>query len=161
MDDMEGASLFVRILDFLEVDADTRARAHRVGRLLEPHFDGVADYIYDKVMAAEISPHVTLETVERLKQRQKQHWRALFETTFDRRYREGVERIGIAHRDIDLDPAWYIAGYTLMKMEFSNIIVRLDLPIAEKGHLIRTLDKYLAIDMGLSLSAFHATALVD
>ena len=61
--------------------------------MLEPHFDGVADYIYDKVMAAEISPHVTPETVERLKQRQKQHWRALFETTFDRRYREGVERM--------------------------------------------------------------------
>jgi Protoglobin len=154
---MESGSVYQRLLDFLEIDGDTQARAKRLGRFLEPHLDSIIESFYAKVMAAHISSHVNLATVENLKASQKRHWRALFETTFNEDYIDSVRRVSAKHRDIDLDPMWYIAGYAMLKIEFTTVIVKAGLPIAEKGHLIKTLDKYVAIDMGLSLS----TAFVD
>ena len=157
---MKHSSIYVQLLRFLEIDDDTKARAQRLSELLDPHFDSIVERFYAKVMAARISPHITPNSVERLKKSQKAHWRALFETTFNEDYIESVRRIGARHRGIELDPMWYVAGYAMLKIEFTMVIVRADIPIAEKGYLIKTLDKYVAIDMGLSLSSYE-TAFLD
>jgi len=158
---MKSESLYERLLEFLEIDEDARTRARFLGELLEPHFAAIINNLYSKVIGARVSAHISPQTVERLKPKQIEHWRALFRTTFDEDYSDSVRRIGIKHRDVDLDPAWYIAAYAILKMDFTNVIVKSDLTVVEKGHLIRTMDKYLAIDMGVSLSAFHATLLLD
>ncbi|HVT51806.1 MAG TPA: globin-coupled sensor protein [Dongiaceae bacterium] len=49
---------------------------------------------------------------ERLKAAQTEHWRRLFQGRFDQSYFESAHRIGLTHNRIDLDPLWYLAGYS-------------------------------------------------
>jgi hypothetical protein len=93
-------------------------------------------------------------------QAQKKHWAALLSSQCDDDYAAGVRRVGVRHREINLSLAWYVAGYAAIKIEFVNVIVHCDHPVATKGHLIRTLEKYVALDTALALSV-HDMALVD
>ncbi len=114
---------------------------------------------YAKVRTHDISPHVTDEAIERLKERQKNHWASLFGAQFDEGYVNSVRKIGIRHRDIALNPMWYVAGYMLLKIEFTRVVVEAPLPPITKGRLIKTLDKFAAFDMALALSTYDAAVL--
>ena len=114
---------------------------------------------YAKVRTFDISPHVTDEAIARLKARQKDHWTALFGAQFDDAYVNSVRKIGIRHRDIALNPMWYVAGYMLLKIEFTRVVVEAPLPPITKGRLIKTLDKFAAYDMALALSTYDAAVL--
>jgi methyl-accepting chemotaxis protein len=157
---MGPSSIFEGLLHFLEIDETGKAHARRLGQFLEPHLDAIIEKFYAKVVAVRINPHVNSGTAGDLKLRQKRHWRALFETDFSEDFLDGIRRIGIKHTQIDLNPMWYIAGYAMLKIEFTNVIVKSNHPIEEKGHLIKILDKYVAVDMALSLSTTQA-AFVD
>jgi len=148
-----------RLLRFLDVDDDTKAMAETLSRLLTPHLDGIIDHFYERVQDMRISVHITDEVVARLKTKQKQHWAALFASRFGPDYINGTTQIGIRHRDIDLNPMWYIAGYMKLKLAFIEVIIRSDLPAVTKGHLVKVLDKYVAIDMALALSSYDAAVL--
>ena len=95
-------------------------------------------------------------TIERLKVRQKQHWRSLFSSAFDEGYARIVSMIGIKHHEIGLDSKWYIAGYAIIKAAFAEKIMEAPLPMRAKSALIVTLEKYVAIDMALALSAYSS-----
>ncbi len=147
------------IVEFLEIDDDTRARGAELWELLDPHADAAIEHFYAKVRACGISPHVPDAAVERLKVKQKQHWASLFAGQFSEDYVASVRKIGIRHRDIMLDPMWYVAGYMALKIAFTNIIAEAALPPITKGRLIRTLDKFAAFDMAVALSTYDAVVL--
>jgi hypothetical protein len=48
----------------------------------------------------------------------------------------------------------------VLKFEFMNIIVASDLPPTEKGHLLGALEKYVALDMALALSAYGSEVML-
>ena len=54
------------------------------------------------------------ERVAKLRVTQADHWRALFNGSFDGAYFARAARIGATHARIGLEPRWYIAGYCLM-----------------------------------------------
>lgn len=144
-------------LTFLGIGAAEKALARLLWQLIEPHADDIIDSFYARVADAQITAHVTSRAVGRLKVRQKEHWAALFGSEFNDTYANSVRRIGIRHRDIALDPLWHVAGYMMMKIEMVKVVVAAPLTPHEKGHLIKTLDKYVAIDMGLALSTYNAS----
>lgn len=145
-----------RLLRYLEIDADAQASAMALSQLLAPHFDRIIDEFYATVRQFEINPQVTARVIPILKEKQKQHWLALFHSRFDDDFFASVSRIGVRHRDIGLDPMWYVAGYTRLKLAFIEVIIKSDIHIATKGQMIKTLDRYVAIDMALSFSAYDA-----
>jgi methyl-accepting chemotaxis protein len=147
------------MMRFLEIDAETRASAVTLSQLLTPHFDTVIEEFYVAVKDFQINPHVTDKSIAALKQKQKQHWLSLFHSRFDDEFFAGVSRIGVRHRDIDLNPMWYVAGYTRLKLAFIEVIIRSDLHAITKGQLVKTLDKYVAVDMALAMSAYDAVIL--
>ena len=151
--------MFQKMMRFLEIDAETRASAVTLSELLTPHFDTVIGEFYVAVKDFQINPHVTDESIAALKQKQKQHWLSLFHSRFDDEFFSGVSRIGVRHRDIDLNPMWYVAGYTRLKLAFIEVIIRSDLHAITKGQLVKTLDKYIAGDMALAMSAYDAVIL--
>ncbi|MFN3656883.1 MAG: protoglobin domain-containing protein [Pseudolabrys sp.] len=151
--------MFDRLLEFVEVDDEARALASRLCDLLAPQLTHVIDDFYAKVAHFNISPHITPQTIANLKRRQKQHWMALLRSRFDEEYFESIRRIGVRHRDIDLSPMWYVAGYMRLKLAFVEIIIKSELPAVTKGQLVKTLDKYIAIDMALALSTYEAVVL--
>lgn len=148
-----------KLFEFLDIDSETRASAKILSELLAPRVDDVIEEFYNTVQRLHVSPHVTAQVIPRLKRKQTQHWVALFQSQFDEDYFASIRQIGVRHRDIDLSPMWYVAGYARLKLAFIEVILRSNLPVATKGQLVKTLDKYIAIDMALALSTYDAVIL--
>ncbi|GIK99040.1 MAG: hypothetical protein BroJett029_32490 [Alphaproteobacteria bacterium] len=159
-EDRSANAMYAGLMTFLGIDDTCRANARKAWEIVDPKLDGVIADFYASVRGSEVGPLVGHEIIERLKRKQREHWTRLFTSDFDVTYANSVRRIGIQHRDVGLDPKWFIASYVRLKAEFTNIIVHEDIPVAQKGHLIRALDRYVAIDMGLALSTYLA-AIVD
>jgi len=145
-----------KLFEFLEIDAETRASALVLSDLLTPHFEDIIERFYSKVQAFDISPHVADQVIETLKQKHKRHWSALLHSQFQEEYFASIRRIGIRHRDVALSPKWYVAGYMKLKLAFIEVIIRSDYSIVTKGQRVKTLEKYIAIDMALALSTYDA-----
>lgn len=150
-----------KLISFLNIDADSKAAAANLAQVIDPYLDRIIDQFYHRVMAFQINPHVTNVTIAGLKTKQRIHWMALFHSNFDENFMNGILRIGARHRDIDLSPMWYVAGYTQLKIGFVEVVVKSDQPAVMKGRMLKALDQYVAIDMALSLSTYNDVALVD
>lgn len=148
-----------RLLAFLDIDADTIAAGEILADLLAPRLDAIIEDFYGHLRAYDISPHITAEIVPTLKHKQKQHWLALFKSGFGPDYCASARRIAIRHRDIDLNPLWYIAGYTYLKFAYAEVILSSDFKPSTQNKLVKALEKYIAIDMALALSTYDAVVL--
>jgi hypothetical protein len=144
------------LLRFVEIDDDTKRRGHEIWDLLAPRADAIVEDFYSKVQAFDISAHITDAAIRRLKIKQKQHWASLFGSQFDEEYANSVRRVGIKHRDIDLGPMWYVAGYMALKIAFTDAITDSPLPPIKKSRQLMALDKFVALDMALALSTYSA-----
>jgi methyl-accepting chemotaxis protein len=148
-----------RLRDFLEIDDSSKQNARVLLALLAAHADDIFTSFYRKVQRSEISPHITDDAIERLKAKQKAHWVALFSSDFSRGYAQSVRRIGIRHREVALNPSWYVAGYAKLKIELMQRVAALDVPPEKKTDLMTTLEKYVAMDMALALSCYDVDIL--
>jgi len=148
-----------RLLKFLEVDDATRLSAATLSKLITPELDGIIEHFYSRVEEFNVSPYVNNRSVATLKTKQKQHWIGLFNSQFDEAYLRNTQRIAVRHRDVELNPAWYIAGYMRFKLAFIEVIIKSHLPVEAKGQMIKTLDKYIAIDMALALGTYETVVL--
>lgn len=147
------------LLAFLEVDSATVATAEILSDLLAPKMGDIIERFYDHVMRHDISPDVTADTITALKKKQKQHWLMLFNSRFDADYCASAQRIAIRHRDIALNPRWYVAGYVHLKLAYMDVIMDSDFGPLTKRDLVRTLERYVAVDMALALSTYDAIVL--
>lgn len=143
------------LLKFLSIDEETRAYALKLGKLLYPHLDGIIDRFYANALTNNVNAHINPDIVRRLRIEQKNHWVHLFATAVNESYFNGVRRIIERHRAIDLDPMWYVAGYFNFKIEFTAVVVRSKLSRVELGHTLLALEKYVAVDMSLTMSNTH------
>jgi hypothetical protein len=152
----ETRDIIEQLRDFLEIDDMTKQYA----RVLLALFTGCGDEIiidfYGKIQKSVIGPYVTDDAVARLISKQKAHWVALFNSDFGRDYLLSVRRIGIQHRDIALNPLWYVAGYTKLKLSMIERIAALDVSQDKKSSLVTALEKYVAMDMALALATYHS-----
>lgn len=148
-----------QLLDFLEIDADTLASGEILADLLSPQLDDIVEDFYGHMEGFDVNALVAADVMPALKQKQKQHWLALFKSGFGPDYCASARRIAIRHRDIELSPLWYIAGYTRLKLAYIEAILTSDVEPAAKRRLLRALEKYIAIDMALALSAYDAVVL--
>ena len=157
---MHKNNMIAELLRFIDIDDTTKERGPEIWQLLEPRADAIVGSFYHRVKTFDIGSEITDVAIERLKVKQKQHWAALFASQFGVEYANSVRRVGIQHRDIALSPMWYVLGYTTQKLAFIEVIADASLPPITKGRLLKALDKYIAFDMALALSAYSA-ALVD
>jgi hypothetical protein len=148
-----------RLLRFLEVDDATKASGATLSNLLAPQLDGIIERFYARVQEFDLNPYVTERSVASLKIKQKQHWIDLFNSQFDENHLRNTRRIAVRHRDVALNPMWYIAGYMRLKLAFIEVILKSRAPVESKGQMIKTLDKYIAIDMALALGTYDTVVL--
>ena len=139
------------IVRYLKIDTRAQLLAERLWHLLEEPNDEIIDSFYREMRQSAAGLLVEESTIEHLKIRQKEHWRALFTSEFDQQYQRSVTMIGIKHLEIGLDSKWYIAGYALMKVRLVEKLLESPVPLSMKSALIATLEKYVAIDMALAL----------
>lgn len=145
------------LLHFIEVDDDTTQHGRKIWELLEPRLHGILEKFYAKVRSFHVNNSLTEAVVGPLIAKQEQHWRALFNSQFDDGYANSVRRLGIRHREIDLDLMWYILGYATLKIAFTEVIIDSQMPPIQKGRLVKALEKYVALDMALAMSTYNAT----
>ena len=145
-----------QLIRYLGIDTRTELLAERLWYLLESSADAIIAGFYNNTRQSSAGIMLDDPTIERLKVRQKQHWHSLFSSGFDEDYVRSVSMIGIKHHEIGLDSKWYIAGYALIKAAFAEKIMEAPLPLKAKSALIVTLEKYVAIDMALALSAYSS-----
>jgi protoglobin len=136
------------LIRYLGINTRTEVLAERL--LLEDSADGIIAGFYSSTRQSSAGLMLDELTIERLKVRQKQHWQSLFSSAFDEQYVRSVSMIGIRHHEIGLDSKWYI------KAAFAEKIMEAPLPLKAKTALIVTLEKYVAVDMALALSAYSS-----
>jgi len=148
-----------RLLRFLEVDDATKASGVTLSKLLASQLDGIIERFYSRVQEFDLNPHVNERSIAALRIKQKQHWIDLFNSQFDENYLLNTRRIAVRHRDAELNPMWYVAGYMRLKLAFIEVILKSRLPVESTGRMIKTLDKYIAIDMALALGTYGPVVL--
>lgn len=146
-----------KLLNFIEISEETSQWGPEIWQLIEPRTDAILENFYTKVGSFHVNVDLPPDTVVRLIGKQKQHWRALFSSKFDEEYANSVRRLGIRHREINLDLAWYVLGYAALKVAFTEVIIDSPMPPIKKGRFIKALEKYVAFDMALALSTYSAT----
>jgi hypothetical protein len=154
-----GSGDIRRVLQFIQVDQKTVEAGQDIFSLFEPHAEEIFKRFYERIKAFGISPHIDDKVIARLIPHQRDHWMRLFVTNFSGQYAQSVRQVGIRHRDIELSPMWFIAGYTKLKLELLQIIVSSKLSPERKGALILALEKYVAVDMGLALSVYDSVVI--
>lgn len=148
------------IVRYLGIDTRTQLLAELLwGVLEEPSGEIIASF-YRDIRQSNAGTLFDEASLDRLQNEQKEHWRALFTGQLDEHYQRSVNLIAIEHYELGLDPKWYIAGYALMKLRFTETLLKAALTQAMKETLIATLEKYIAIDMALALS-IYSSWLVD
>jgi hypothetical protein len=144
------------LIRYLGIDTRAELLAERLWQLLEGSAEQIIADFYSNTRQSSAGLMLDDASIERLKVRQKQHWQSLFCSAFDQQYIRSVSMIGLKHHQIGLDSKWYIAGYAIIKAAFAEKIVEAPLPLQAKSALIVTLEKYVAIDMALALSAYSS-----
>ncbi len=146
-----------KLLRFLEVDDKSKEAARELHKLFAAQSDDIVSQFYREIRAADIGAQITDEALARLKPKQMVHWAELLNSKFGDDYMQRSRRRGIRHRDIALNPLWYVAGYAKLALGFLKVIAASDLAVEKKIDLIMTLQKYVAIDMAFALSTYDAT----
>jgi hypothetical protein len=148
------------IVRYLGIDTRTQLLAECLWHLLEEPSGEIIASFYRDTRQSAMGMLFDEPTISRLQSKQREHWCALFKSHFDERYQRSATLIAIKHRELGLEPKWYIAGYALIKLRFLETLFKAELPQATTQALIATLEKYVAIDMALSLS-IYSSWLVD
>lgn len=148
------------LLESLEIDEETKADALQLWEIIGSKLPSALEVFYGKLRPSPYGTTLTNELVAELMERQARHWAMLFTSGFSPEYLSSARRIGIQHREAAVEVKWYIAAYMMLKMEFVDIIVRTNHSALAKGRIIRALDRYFAVDMGLALSTYTA-GLID
>lgn len=101
--------------------------------------------------------------MERAKEAQKHHWLHLFSGRFDSEYVASVERIGLVHSRIGLEPRWYIGAYAFVLSRLSALacemsVSRFDSVFAKQKRtaLLSAIDQVVLLDMDLAISVYIA-----
>lgn len=160
---MDYASILQERISFIQIDQDTQTA-------LQAYYDDVTaalplvlDLFYDHVAA-----HPNLagmfkgdRAMEHAKNAQKEHWLRLFSGKFDQEYVDSVQRIGLIHSRIGLEPTWYIGAYAFTLNHLYQHAVRKyqsrmnPAGAADKtGQLLRALNQCIMLDMDMAITVY-------
>lgn len=99
----------------------------RLWEIVAPLVPMAIDAFYRRLRTSAIGGIVTGGNVEGLKWSQKAQWTQLFTGNCDDACAASVRRVGIRHRDLDVDPKWSVAAYTALTIEFATIVLNSDI----------------------------------
>lgn len=148
------------LIRFLGIDLKDRRNAEDFWPLIEHPLGSIIDNFYADIRRSSIDFVLSDQRIDHLKIKQKEHWRSLFASRFDQQYFNSASLVGIKHRELGLDQKWYVAGYARIKSDITQIILESPLSPPTKLEFVKTLDKYVALDMAIAISSY-TSLLVD
>lgn len=160
--DAQERAMRLAFLDFTPEDAERLRELHAFA---ERHVDDIVAAFYDHLLKFDITREILLrdpETVERLKQKQRQYFLSLTSGEYGAAYFESRIRVGDAHQRIDLAPPWYLGTYNLyIRLLVPRLIAAFSGEPERLGGYLSSLTKVIFLDMGLALDAYISGGYVN
>lgn len=131
---------------------------------IERYAGGALDQLYghirgDRALAALFSRPGAMQHA---RDKQMEHWRALFSNGINAKLLQSSENIGLIHVRIGLEPAWYIGGYALV---IERVVAGMMAQSARRrlsgtalSSAITTLIKMAMFDMQIGVSSYFKAA---
>lgn len=154
-------------MNFMGLDANRTEQIRSLQAFIERELPTGLDKFYDKIrVTPEVSRFFSAETdIQRAKNAQLGHWKAISDGCFDEKYVSQVRAIGSVHSDIGLEPRWYIGGYALIVEHLIETAVAEHWPgglLARKNRLdagafgstLAALIKAMLLDMDIAISVY-------
>jgi len=147
-------------LAFLDMDSAKRQDLVSAGAVLSKALPEALDDFYETVKA---TPEVArffndAAHMKSAKGRQHDHWMTILAGQYDDTYFESVERIGLAHSRLGLEPRYYIGGYAHLASSLITALVQAgQRRLGRTDGLQRQLDaviKAIFLDMDLAISLY-------
>ncbi len=151
-----------RRLQFLKIDQNTRDLLAEIKPLLEPELPRILGAFYEHISSyPEVQEKFSSNAmVDGAKNAQTKHWANILTGRFDESYVSSVQRIGMTHHRIGLEPRWYIAGYSMILGELMAVLAgkftsRFGTGDAEKrAQAMRAVTKAAMLDMDFAISIY-------
>lgn len=149
-------------LNYARIDDDTRKTLSKLWVTVEPELGPIMKRFYDHIRSEPHMSRMIGEQQSRLEGAQTAHWRRLFTGDFGAEYVESINRIGMVHFRIGLEPRWYIAGYQIILNDLTAIILRKHrFSAAAATRFITALNKAVMLDVDFAISTYQQALLDD
>jgi methyl-accepting chemotaxis protein len=165
---MAGDTSLSERLSFLDINHETRTALQEFLPIAEKSLPDVLDKFY-----AHLGKHDNLvklfgaesaraqAAMAHAREAQRQHWLKLFSGRFDEAYVASIQKIGLTHSRIGLDPRWYIGGYAFTMSYLYEVVVRAHAsrlsPAAAQdktAKMMRAVNQAVMLDMDLAISIY-------
>ena len=142
-------------LSFYKITEKDTEALKKASPVVEGAYDQLLTEFYEHILEYQHLAEKFSGDIEGVKEKQKNHWRTLFEGSFDNDYEKKVKHIGAVHHKVQLDPTWYIGGYAFAICGLIDLLV--DKHKLSPGTLKTTLKSFVKasmLDMDLALSSY-------
>lgn len=143
-------------LNFSRIDSATVETLRSYWPELKAQLPELLDRFYAHVSRHRDMRDQAADNYARLKKAQIAHWDRLFNLGFDAKYIESVRRIGKAHVQIGLEPAWFIGAYQFILIEMGRNLNAKSF-FARRGSAARleAVTKAVLLDMEFAVSIYQ------
>lgn len=146
-------------LAFFKIGADDTARFPQIAAALRKHAPPALDDLYDQIAATpETAKFFSSRSgMNHARDKQIEHWAAMFAGTVDAAYFKSAERIGNVHARIGLEPGWYIGAYAAVLERIVNAMFGSFGAVFRRRSIARSVGsmiKMALLDMEVALSAY-------
>ncbi len=144
-------------------EAALRSLAARAYAVLEPHLGEILDAFYAHFQAIPETRAILARGpgIDRLKERQTDHWRMMFLEAGSDQLKGRALRIGETHARIGLEPAWYCAGYALALTRMIEKILAGRRRHDQAMAMISAVVQVVFADMEAALSAYNKSGEIE
>lgn len=142
-------------LEFLRIDGVAKDALRQNAPVLEKNFDAILGNFYEHVTKYPQLSEKFGGDVEVVKNKQKDHWRTLFSGEFSAQYYANVKHIGEIHYKVQLQPQWYIGGYSFAMCAIVDAFVdEYKKKPEDLKNAIKSMIKASLLDMDLALTTY-------
>jgi len=143
-------------LKFTGIDTGVCEELRSVWKDISPELPKILERFYQHMHRQPQLSKMIGTQQGRLVSAQLQHWSRLFSGNFDAAYVEGIQRIGLIHNKIGLEPRWYIGGYAFVLNELVTCLSKKHrfngIALARK---ITVINLAVMLDMDFAISVYQ------
>lgn len=156
-------TFFAEIIDYVGFSGDDSARLLAFLPVAQPHFGGIAEHFYQRILAhprAHDSITGGLEQIERLKETLVGWMRTALTGPHDDDYCQRRARIGHIHVRIGLPQRYMITAMNVMRLDFRRVVEQElgTAPIADQRGLNDALDRLFDLELAIMLETYKIEA---
>ena len=148
-----------RKLKFFNIGSEDLSRFAHIAEAMRRHAPPALDALYDQIAATPETARFfgSRQMMKHARDKQIDHWAAMFGGSVDARYFESAERVGNIHARIGLEPGWYIGAYATVLERIVNAMFSGFGAFFRRRQIARSVGsmiKMALLDMEVALSSY-------